>query len=207
MQTVLRPSMTSTTKWTAPKIVFGIRKKFSSTWIYICFITMSVALNRFRKLLVDLFSHLLFQGWLNFKSWVSWGVSSSWEWCYDSFKSPPKPRIYNTDSLSHKNRGSLNPSAFDRLNLAACLSEMLHKFNSSLPRAVNHRVTRIEIHSTTLDIQNISWASAYGNLIASSGTNWDSLYPDHTGTKWKPLAAKSNICQRFPIRPVCQLWV
>ncbi len=174
---------------------------------YMCFITMIVTLNKFTKLLVDLFSHLLFHLWLKFKLWVSSGVSSTWEGCYGSFKYLPKPRIYNTDSLSHKNRGALNPSVFDRLNLAACLNEMPHKFNSSLPRAVNHRVTRIEIHSTTLDIQNISWASAYGNLIASSGTNWDSLYPDHTGTKWKLPAAKSNICQRPPIRPPHQLWV
>lgn len=50
--------------------------------------------------------------------------------------------------------------------------------------------TRLDAHWNILDSQNISWASAYGNLIASSATNWDSLYPDHTGMKWKSLAGQ-----------------
>lgn len=40
-----------------------------------------------------------------------------------------------------KNRGTLNSFLFDRLNLAVHLNEMPHKFNYSLPRAVNHRRT------------------------------------------------------------------
>lgn len=195
------------TKWTPLKFVFCIRRTHCRTWTT-HFIMVIMNFNRFRKWICFLVSSFN-NNWSSRCEChqLSHWVSSTWEGCYGSFTSLPRPRIYNTDSLSRKNRGALNSSAFDRLHLAVRLNEIPHKFNSSLPRAVNHRVTLSEIYSTTLDIQNISWASAYGNLIASSGTNWDSLYPDHTGTKWKPPAAKSNICQRPPIRRPRQLWV
>lgn len=178
---------------------------------WICFVN-DFDLNRFRKLIVDLFCSVL-----SFRDlWVVLGVLFSSlqpeSDCHSSFK-PARMTAQRSLTLSQaalvfmsKNRGTLNSFLFDRLNLAARLNEMPHKFNYSLPRAVNHRRTG-DAHWNILDIQNISWASAYGNLIASSGTNWDSLYPDHTGMKWKSRAAKLNICQRPPIRPLRQLWV